>query len=574
MIRVADYIAKFIYKHKVSHVFMLSGGGSIFLDDGVACHKKLKAICVRNEASAPMMAEAYAKITGNIGVVYVTTGPGGANAVSGLTEAWVDSAPVLVISGQVQSNHATYNIGIDNLRTFGTQELNIIKVVESITKYAVMVNHPEEIRYHLEKAFYLAKDGRPGPVWLDIPLDVQSAQVDENKLAGYKPPNLKQCIIVDNKIGLLADKVIELLRSAKRPLIVAGQGVRIANAVKHLRELLETLDVPIIFSRMGQDILEYSHKNNFGHGGIKGLRYTGFIMKESDFILSLGCRLSVQFVGINFDAFSPESKIAVVDIDEAELSKPGVPIDLPILSDAGTFIKELLARIKGKKLPLYKDWMDKCQGYKDSYPLIRAEHKKNPIDLYYFVDLLDKLSGKDDIFVSDAGSSYYVAGQALTFKDGQREITSGAFASMGLAIPLAIGCSVADNNKQILAITGDGSLELNIQELKTVSYYGLNIKLFVINNGGYVSIRNTQDNVCSSRYIGSDSASGVETLNLRKVADAFGLAYSRIDRHQDIRRKLKSIMLRPGPIFVEVVCDRNQKIIESIKDDIRMLNAK
>ena len=558
MIRVADYIADFIYKQGVKNVFMLSGGGSIYLDDGIACHKHLNHICVRNEATAPMMAEAYAGITQNLGVVYVTTGPGGANAVSGVTEAWVDSAPILVVSGQVQRNQTTYNAKIKNLRTFGTQELNIIEVVDSITKYAVMVNAPKSIRYHLEKAVYYAKSGRPGPVWLDIPLDVQAAVVNEAELKGYEH---EQTAAGDEDVDARIEDILKLLKGSKRPLIIAGQGVRLARAIDGFRKLVEYLNVPVIFSRLGQDILPFSYKNNFGHGGTKGSRFTGLIMKQSDLVISLGSRLAVPFVGTNLDAFSEDAKIIMVDIDEAELKKPSVKIHLPVNADVKEVINGLLDKVIGVTLPDYSDWLETCRGYKEKYPLITPEYKRNPIDLYYFVSRLDALSGENNIFVSDAGSSYYVTGQALRFEKGQREITSGAFASMGLAIPLAIGCSTANKDAQILAVTGDGSLELNIQELKTVSYYNMNIKLFVINNGGYVSIRSTQDALFEGRYIGSDQAGRSEMLDFQKVAAAFDLPYFNIQRYEEIDNKVTEIISQKGPAFIEVVCDNNQKII-------------
>ena len=512
MIRIADYIADFIHKQGITDVFMLSGGGSIYLDDGIACHKHLNEICVRHEAVAPMMAGAYARLKQNIGVAYVTTGPGGANAVSGLAEAWVDSVPVLVISGQVQRNQTTYNTNIKNLRTFGTQELNIIEIVDSITKYAVMINDPNRIRYHLEKAVHCAKSGRPGPVWIDIPLDVQKEMIDEAKLDGYCP---EETAVMEEEVDTGVEAIIELLNTSRRPLIIAGQGVRIARAIDEFRKLIEYLNVPVIFSRLGQDILPFSHTNNFGHGGTYGLRFTDLIMKESDLVLSLGSRLAVPFVGTNLDAFSEDAKVIMVDIDNAELEKPGVKIDLPVQGDVKEVVLRLLEKLKGQNMPDYSSWLERCTGYKEKYPLITEEYKKNPIDLYYFLSRLDALSGENHIFISDAGSSYFATGQALRFEKGQREITSGAFASMGLSIPLAIGSAAARKDMQILAVTGDGSLELNIQELKTMSFYNFDIKLFVINNGGYVSIRNTQDALFGGRYIGSDQADSGELLDFQ-----------------------------------------------------------
>jgi len=564
VIRVTDYVADFIYRQGVKEVFMLSGGGSIYLNDGIACHEHLSEVCVRNEATAPMMAEAYARLTQNIGVAYVTTGPGGANAITGVVEAWVDSAPILIISGQVQQNQTTYNAGIKNFRTFGTQELNIIEVVDSITKYATMINDPNSIRYHLEKAVYCAKSGRPGPVWLDIPLDVQAAMVNEAELEEYEPDQIEAG---SKEVVAGIKDILNLLKDSKRPLIIAGQGVRLAGAIDEFKKLVEYLNIPVIFARLGQDILPFSHKNNFGHGGTMGSRFTGLIMKKSDLVLTLGSRLAVPFVGTNLDAFSEEAKVIMIDVDEAELTKQGVKVDLPVRADVKEVIIGLLDKLDGVTLPDYSDWVEICNNYKKKYPLITPECIRNPIDLYYFVSRLDALSGENDIFVSDAGSSYYVAGQALSFEKGQREITSGAFASMGLSIPLAIGCSSANKDAQILAITGDGSLELNIQELKTMSYYDMNIKLFVINNGGYLSIRNTQDALFGGRYIGSNQAVSNEMLDFQKIAAAFELPYFNIQRYEEIDDKISEIIAQKGPAFVEVVCDNNQQIIKPLKEE-------
>ncbi|MBN2316091.1 MAG: thiamine pyrophosphate-binding protein [Sedimentisphaerales bacterium] len=565
MIRVADYIADFIYQQGVRDVFMLSGGGSIYLDDGIACHGKLNHISVRNESTAPMMAEAYARITGHLGVVYVTTGPGGANAVTGIAEAWVDSAPILVISGQVQRRHTTRNARINGLRTFGVQELDIIEIVDSITKYAVMVNDPDDIRYHLERAVYLAMSGRPGPVWLDIPLDVQAAEIDPDHLRGWKPPETR---IDHDGLDKSVDDIFALLRHAERPLIIAGQGVRQAQALGEFVRLVERLDVPVILSRLGQDMMPFSNENNFGHGGYaKGLRYNKLIVQDSDLILVLGSRLAVAFVGEDDDLLSPDTKIIAVDIDEAELARPGRRIDLSVHANLKDVVTRLLVRANNVDLPDWSAWLRTCRDYKRRYPIITNEHKRNPIDLYYFTSRLDALSGPNDIFVSDAGSSYFVTGQTLRFEHGQREVTSGAFASMGLSVPLAIGCSLADKEARVLAVTGDGSLELNIQELKTMSYYRVNVKLFVINNGGYASIRNTQDALFEGRYIGSDQIGRNEMLDFRKIADAFDLPYAKIDRYEEMDDNIREIIERPGPVFVEVVCQSNQKIVEPLEGD-------
>lgn len=561
MIRVADFIAEFVYKQGVDRVFMLSGGGSIYLDDGLARHDGIQEICVRNETAAPVMAKAYAKMKGTIGVLYVTTGPGGANAIPGVVEAWVDSDPILVVSGQVRRNHTTRQIGIPGLRTFGVQELDIIGMVGTVTKYAVMIDDPESIRYHLEKATHLARTGRPGPVWIDVPLDIQSAMVDETRLQGFEPETEQTD---EPNLEIKINQILDLLKGAKKPLVVGGHGIRLAGAVNAFRQLVERVNAPVILSRLGVDLLPASHPNNCGHGGIKGTVASGPVMKGSDVILSLGSRLSVPFVGEELDGFSENARIIMVDIEETELAKPGVNIDLPIRADAKSIISLLMARLKRENLPDYSVWLSTCREYLREHPLVTEAQKKNPIDLYYFFHQLDALSGSDDIFICDAGSCYYVAGQILSFEEERREVTSGAYASMGMSIPLAIGCASAAPNRRVLAVTGDGSLELNIQELKTMSWYNFNIKLFVINNGGYASIRATQDKLFDGLYIGSNQSAD-EVLNLRKVADAFDLPFFIIQDHAEIDDRIREILAHEGPAFVEVVCDNKQTIVSPLK---------
>lgn len=563
MIRVADYIAGFLLQHGVKNIFMLTGNGAMYLNDAIAA-SGINFVCARNEAAAPMMAEAYARLKQSLGVVCVTSGPGSTNAVPGLAEAWVDSAPILVLSGQVQRKHTTHNAGIPGLRTFGTAEINIVPVVQTLTKYAVMVNEPESIRYHLEKAVYLATTGRPGPVWLDLPMDIQDARINPEKLIPFVPPEVDG--FEDEKmLGSKINEVIKLLKASNRPLVIGGHGIRQAQAMKEMRSLIERLQAPVIFSRFGQDLLPFSHPLNLGQAGMKGSRYCRAVMKSADLVIALGCRLAVQLVGHDFDAFPPGAKVVMVDLDEAELKKPGVPVHLGIRSDVKAFMDRLLQRLHQEKLPDYSEWADRCLRLKEKYPMVLQEMKRNPIDLYFFMSRLDALSDGRHILITDAGSNYYAGGQVYRFEKGQREITSGTFAAMGLSIPLAIGASVADRAAQVLAVTGDGSLELNIQELKTLSHYGLDVKLFVINNGGYVSMLNWQDTFFDGRRIDTAENTGAGTLNLRKVAEAFDLKYARIEKYEEIDNQLKQIMKDKAPIFVEVLCDSRQKIVEPIQ---------
>jgi len=562
MIRVADYVARFLLERGVNEIFMLTGNGAMYLNDAIA-QSGLRFICARNEAAAPMMAEAYARIKQSLGAVCLTSGPGSTNAVPGLAEAWVDAAPVMIISGQVQRNHTTRLARVPGLRTLGTAEVDIIPIVSSLTKYAVMIDDPSTIRFHLEKAAHLALSGRPGPVWIDVPMDVQYALIEPDQLEGFSPevqgpggPSIES----------QATKFAELFSSANRPLVVAGHGVRQGHAVEELMAFLERFQIPVITSRFGQDLMPYSHPLNMGQAGLKGTKYCPKIMSSADLILALGCRLSVQLVGHRFDAFAENAKVVMVDIDPAELAKPGVRIDLPILADVKHFLTAVLNRPVRSSPANTSPWLQSCQKLKSGNPMVTSDQQRNPIDLYYFMSRLDAASSGRHIMTTDAGSNYYVGGQVYQFERGQREVTSGTFAAMGLSIPLAIGASVARPDAQVLAVTGDGSLELNIQELKTMSHYGLDIKLFVINNGGYVSMRNWQDGYFEGRRIDTAENTGAGTLNFRNVARAFDLDYEVIDRHENIDPILKRITSKNGPLLVEVVCDSNQKIISPFTD--------
>ncbi|UCD54966.1 MAG: thiamine pyrophosphate-binding protein [Candidatus Omnitrophota bacterium] len=558
MQRLTDYIAQFLIGQGVRDIFMLTGYGAMYLNDAIAL-SGINYYASRNEAAAPMMAEAYARVKQSLGAVCVTAGPGATNAVSGLAEAWVDSAPIIVFSGQVTRRHTTHNANVPGLRTFGTAEINIVPIVKNLTKYAAVIDEPTSVRYHLEKAVYYATTGRPGPVWLDIPLDVQQALIDPSSLDGFIPPKERW---FNTNLTAATNSVIKLLLRAKRPVLVCGHGIRQGGAISEWRNLVDLLNMPVIFSRLGLDLMPHSHPNVFGMAGIKGSRYCKFLMNEADLVISLGSRLAVPFVGHDLEAFAPGAKIVMVDIDKAELSKPGVHIDLPIHADIKPFTQELLKAIDNEKLPDWGGWIESCRELTRKCPILSASQKRNPIDLYYFMSRIDALSQKHHILVTDAGSNYYVGGQVWRFENARREITSSAYAAMGLSIPLAIGASIADKKSQVLAITGDGSLELNIQELKTLSHYNLNIKLFVINNGGYVSMRNWQDTVFEGRRIDTEATTGAGTLNLRKVAEAFNLDYLKIEKHEEIDEKLKQVMSNDSPIFVEVITDYNQKILE------------
>ena len=546
-IRLADYLTNYLCDLGVKNVFMLSGTGSIHLDDAFAHQKGMNYICARHEAAAALMATASAKLTGKIGVMIATTGPGGTNAIGGVVEAWVDSAPILVISGQVYNKQISKGV-----RSFGVQGFNIIENVKNITKYAVQITNPKKIRYHLEKSIDLATSNRPGPVWIDIPFDIQCKKIVPHELEPYINKN---CNEREYDVKLIND-AINALKESKKPIVVFGQGVRNSEAIAELNKLLNLLKVPSICARMGLDILDYSNPYYFGLGGMRGQEVPTKIMNECDLIIALGTSFTHAFAGQNYDQYNSEAKLIMVNLDSNEMYKKNLNVDIPVEIDVKAFMIELINHFSNTEISeQYHGWLNRCNKLKNNIETNLFEG--NPINSYYFIEKLNKYSNKNDIFVNDAGSANYICSQGLKFKKGQRELTSGAFYSMGVAVPLAIGASVTRPEAQVIVITGDGSIELNIQELRTISINKLNIKIFVINNGGYASIRKSQDDMVGGRYTDDK-----EILDFSKVAEAFELPFYIIDDYKDFDFILEKVLSRNGPGLIEVVCDPRQKLLE------------
>jgi len=557
--RVVDYIMHFLVQKGSDSIFLLTGNGAMYINDAIAKYDQLTYYCARHEAAAPMMAESYARLTGKLGIVCVTSGPGATNAVSGLAEAWVDSAPIMVLSGQSPTDQIPKEDSINKVRGFGTAGFDIVPVVEPMTKYAVTIKDPSTVRYHLEKAYHAATSGRPGPVWIDLPMDVQYAEINPDNLESFVPE--VDVLTTSDEVK----DIFSLFKKSKKPLILGGHGLRQSKSLDKFNKLINQLQLPVAFSRLGHDILPYSHDLNLGQVGRRGQRYSKELLSSADLVLVLGCRLAAPLAGENLDHFDKNSKIIMIDIDPAELEFHKERLDMKVCGDVNLFIDKFLADLKITEMPDWSSWLKSCQLLKEQNPML-VEDKllkpKDPIDLYYFMSNLDKSSDENNVLTTDAGSNYYVGGQVYHFEKNQREVTSAAYAAMGLSIPLAIGAAVACPKKQILAVTGDGSLELNIQELKTISYYGFNIKLFVINNGGYVSMRKWQDKFFDGRRIGSDDETGAEMLNLELVAKTFEIPYKCIQKSNEVNESLKEIMASSGPVFVEVVCDSMQEIIQ------------
>lgn len=563
LIRVADYIALYLTEIGVETVFLVSGGGMMHLLDGLECNKDIKFICAHNEAAASVMAEGYSRISNKLGVVFVTTGPGATNAVTGAVDAWVDSIPVLVISGQSKRSQNVQNSGIEGLRSLGGQEVDILPIVKSFTKYSVMVNDPEKIRYHIEKAIYMAKNGRPGPSWLDIPLDVQAALVDPDKLEPFLPQEAPKG---NSKIKKQLKQVLELLKESERPIIIAGNGIRLAGAEKEFLDLVGELKIPVVVSKLGQDLLYEDHPYYVGFGGTKGTRAANFAMQNSDMILSIGSRLAIPFVGYEYDLFAREAKKVSVDIDPKEHQKDTIKLDLAIEYDAKLFIKELSDLLSEDTISGKEDWVKKCNHWKSKYNAIPEglSEEKSIACSYNLFDKLANILDSESIVIADAGSVYCIISQAFKVKPGQRVVTPACLGTMGLSLPLGIGAFYAAEDSTVVAVTGDGSLQMNIQELQTLHHYNIPLKLFVVNNNGYLSIRNTQDSYFEGRYAGSDPESGVSCPDLKKIAWAYDIKYEKILNQNDLEDKIGDIINYTGPVICEVFTDPKQKIIPSV----------
>jgi acetolactate synthase I/II/III large subunit len=571
--RLVDYIAQFIHeKLGVTKIYTLTGGGAMFLNDCVVKHPKLEAVCNHHEQACAMAAVGHAKYTNDFAVAMLTTGCGATNAITGLLDAWQDNTTCLFISGQVKRKQTSHNSNVP-LRAFGIQEANIIPIVKSLTKYSVMINEPQEIAYHLEKACFLAKIGRPGPVWLDIPSDVQGATINVDNLKHFNPDEyLKE--FTETADSKSIEYVAKLLESAKRPVILAGNGIRLANAVTEMKQLTNKYKIPVVASYLGADLITYDDPAYIGVIGIKGDRAANFAIQNADVILSIGCRLAVGVTGFEYDLFAREAKLIVVDIDPQEHKKNTVKIDSFINADANIFLKQLQ---KQQINPTCTEWQQKVLTWKNKWAIAATTYPSDSenINKYTFMQHLNKVLPSDATVVSDAGSAYYVTSQAINTRNQQRYITSGAQADMGYTLPAAIGVANATKG-EIIAITGDGSLQLNIQELQTLVHFQYKIKLFVWNNNGYLSIRAAQKKFFAGRLIGADPESGISFPNLEKIAAAYDIKYFKVKQVAKLDAVMKSVLSLNEPVICEVICPENQEIIPTVssikKNDGTMLS--
>jgi len=559
MTTVSDYIFKFVESHGVKDVFLFTGGGAMFLDDALYRNKKLNKVCLHHEQAVAMAAVGYAKYTRNLGVGVVTTGCGVTNTLTGLLDAYQDNVACLFISGQCKTSETVANSGL-KLRQFGVQEVDVVPLVKNLTKYAFMVTDPLTIAYHLEKAVYLAKSGRPAPVWLDIPIDVQSAEIDEKELIHFYADLMPVSKEAPTKAEI--SQVRGLLISAKRPIIIAGQGIALSGAVKEFEQFIKHENIPFVVSGLGLGVLPTNHPLFVGRIGNKGDRAGNFAMQNSDLVIAIGSRLSVSSLGQNYEAFAREAKVVVIDIDPIEHQKKTIRIDLFINSDAKRFFEEY--KKNGVYSGFWVGWAKTCRKWKAKWATFRPEYaKEKKINLYHFVNTLSGIMPKDAVVVSDAGSAFFVPHQALQLKRGQRYIPTGGQLDMGFTLPASIGASIAKRG-EVIGITGDGSFQLNIQELQTIVHYKLPIKLFVWNNNGYLTIRNTQKRFFEGRFIGTDCSCGISFPSVRKIANAYGIIYHKLEAGEHMKEEMKAVISYPEAVICEVMCNPEQQIVPCV----------
>lgn len=579
MVRLADYVFEKISAY-ADKVFLVTGGGAMHLNDAIGRNKNLEYICFHHEQACSIAAEAYSRVSGKLGVVNVTSGPGGINALNGVFGAWVDSIPMIILSGQVKRETCLQTHGlIGKLRQLGDQEADIISMVKGITKYAVFVDAPNDIAYHLEKAIHLATTGRPGPCWLDIPIDVQASIINELELIGFKSEEAEigfDEAVVEEQIKLVIDKI----QHAERPIIYAGHGIHLSRTYKQFFELIDTLKIPVVTAWNSNDLLTDDHPLYAGRPGIIGNRAGNFTVQNADLIIVLGSRLNIRLVSYNWNNFAPNAYKIGVDVDVAELEKPTCKYDVKIVSDLRIFFPLFLKAAQGVKFQLKSEWLNWCKVRVDKYPVCLPEYwdLKETVNPYCFVDELSKCLNENETIVCADGTACVATFQGIVVKKGQRVFHNSGCASMGYDLPAAIGAYYGKETVgRVICIAGDGSIMMNLQELQTISGNKLPIQIFILNNKGYHSIRQTQNNFFKDNIIGCGTESGLNFPSFSKLAIAFGLPYHSISNHLELKNNLKTILDSQEGFICEVFLDLNQEFSPKLSskklDDGTMISS-
>jgi acetolactate synthase-1/2/3 large subunit len=546
--RVADYVMQRLSEAGVQHFFLLTGGMAMHLNDALGLRKEIAFVCNLHEQACAIAAEAYAKYDNRLGALMVTGGPGATNAITGVAGGWLDSSPMIVISGQVKRADLKGDSGVRNR---GVQEIDIVPMVRSITKYAATITDPSTVRLHLEKAIHLALSGRPGPVWIDIPLDVQASQVEPEKLSGFTPEERTRG---DTGIGHLVERVIEMLNSSERPFILFGNGVRIAGAKTELQEAVERLGVPFGLTWPAMDLISEDHPLLVGRPGPMAPRGANFALQNSDLLLTIGARLDLVATAFAPDRLARAARKIMVDIDPKELEKLKGVIELPVCVDAREFLRELLRQQSKLQAKPRTEWLRRCAEWKIKYPIVLPQHREGSgrVSMFNFTEILcEELAATDVIVPASSGNAIETLLLAFKIKRGQRIFITTALGPMGFGLPASIGACVASNRRTI-CVDGDGGIQMNIQELETVKRLQLPLKIFVINNNGYGSIVASQK-VYFGRLVGADASSGLTLPDITKVAAAYGVPTARIANQKNLRQEIRDVLSTEGPCLCEVL---------------------
>jgi acetolactate synthase I/II/III large subunit len=558
--RVADYIAQTVERTGAECFFMLSGGMMMHLMDAFGRLPGMRYFCNHHEQACAMGADGYARQSGKLGVCMATSGPGATNLLTGLVGAYQDSVPVLFITGQCKREDTARASGIEGLRQNGFLEVDIVPIVESVTKYAAFVESPERARYHLEKALHLALEGRPGPVLLDIPLDVQGAAFPEDSEPFHAPVSTAEPAADADLLSLL-DRIAQ----ARRPLILAGHGVRCASQAAAFHQFVDRLQIPVVTSLMAKDLMAFDHPLWVGHPGPRAHRAANFAVQTADLIVTMGCSLHVQTVGYEGDMFAPHAHKIQIDLERPLLQREKVGVHQKYAWDIHDYLPRLAAAAGRHAECVPAAWREVCERWKREYNIMKDAHllgePDDRVNLYEFVDLLSDALAGDETILTDAGQPHPILGQAFRVKGTQRYLNPGSFAEMGWALPTSFGVAAADPSKNVIAIIGDGSLQTNIQELQTLAHHQFNVKLFVINNDGYGSIRRTQETFFKGFYVGSTPGSGVTLPETEKVAGAYGVPYMRVENRGVARQRVAQVLSQRGPVLCEVMGQIDQRIL-------------
>ena len=550
---VSDYIMKYLAACGVKHVFLISGGGCMHLVDAIGKSEDLEYVCNHHEQACAIAAEGYARLSDNLGACIVTTGPGGTNALTGLMGCWTDSIPAIFISGQV-SLHQTLGATGLNVRQIGDQEADIISIVRPLTKYAATVENADDIKHHLDKAYHKATTGRKGPVWLEIPLNIQNAKIVEEELSSARLVCYRTPRPTDEQLT----EIMARLHNSKKPLLIVGNGVRLANATNQMKAFLEHTNIPVVTGINGNDLVNEDYKHYCGRFGVLGQPAGNHILQKSDLILCVGSRLTIKQTGYDHEDFGRNSYKIYIDIDPGELRKETLHPDMAICSDAREFFNMMLRN--GASTGNLLEWHEECKEMFSKQKIVLDKHIQNEkyVSNYVLIDRLSELNDGEIPIITSDGSANVVTMHTMRLRGDQRMFTNTGCAAMGYGLPAAIGACFANDKKPVVCIEGDGSLQMNIQELQTMVHHKLPVKLIVMNNDGYLSIKMTQESYLGGRMVATGPSSGVSFPNLEKIANAYGLKYFRISTNKDIDGVLSKVLEYNGPLLCEVMSDPNE----------------